>query len=164
MTYLLHNIGDVPDNSNYNTLDEVLKADGKLTFDGVYRNVYKHRDDIPLNGVILFIMGDYVGKDNSFQPHQPLERFCTWVELHNLRDKYGAILGWHSWSHRDLTTLTDEELKKEVTPPFPMKHFAYPFGRFDDRVIQAVQDAGYVEAYSVTDGDNSQYQKLRSYL
>lgn len=163
MTFLLHNIGELKHNSNYNRPEEVKNAEGLLTFDGVYRNVYENRNLLEGKEVILFVMGNYVGKDNSFDAGQPLEKLCDWNEIMELVYR-GTKLGWHSWSHRDLTTLSNDELLLEVTPPFPMDYFAYPYGKFDWRVIEAVKDAGYKEAFSVTEGDDSQFQRLRRYL
>jgi hypothetical protein len=42
----------------------------------------------------------------------------------------------------------------EVTPPMGLniKHFAYPYGTFNDLVIECVKEAGYEKAYSVTQG------------
>lgn len=64
-------------------------------------------------------------------------------------------IGGHTVSHPDLTTLTDSELTREVsgcrdhlanwldrTP----SGFSYPHGRLDDRVVDAVVDAGFEHA------------------
>ena len=109
-------------------------------------------------------MGDYVGKTNKFDIGQPLERYCDWNQIMELVEIYNCRLGWHSWSHRDLTTLSEQEILKEVIPPIPMDVFAYPYGKFNDKVIEAVKIAGFKEAYSVTEGDGSEYQRLRAYL
>ena len=160
---LLHNIGDKK-SINYNTIDEIKKSDGVLTFDGIYRNVYTNKEILKDRKVILFIMGDYVGKDNSFDTKMPLEYICDWNEIMELVDN-GAELGWHTRSHRDLRKLSDKELIKEVMPPFPMKYFAYPYGRVDKRVEEVVKAFGYETAYCAGKyGDGSQYQLKREYL
>jgi peptidoglycan/xylan/chitin deacetylase (PgdA/CDA1 family) len=81
-----------------------------------------------------------------------------------LRDEYGFEIGYHSWSHRNLKTLSDAEVLQEVLPPFPMCRFAYPYGDVDERVATIVRNAGYQEAWSVTQGDGSQFQRKRRYL
>lgn len=160
---LAHNIG-AKVNSNYNTLEETLACDEQLSFDGVYRNVYENWDTIRHKDITLFVMGDYIGEDNSFDVGQPLEKLCTLTEIIEM-GKSGAKLGWHSWTHRDLTTLSDDEIRMELMAPVMFKrYFAYPYGKFNDRVVELVKEAGYQEAYSVTEGDNSQFQKLRRYL
>jgi len=167
MYRLLHNIGESPSEaphikSNYNTIEEVLSAEGILTFDGIYKNVYEQKEN--LHDIILFVMGDYVGADNSFDTGMPLEHYCTWEEIEEMEEECNAEIAWHTWSHPDLTTVSDEQLKKEVTPPFKMKKFAYPYGRYNERVIKAVKDAGFEEAYSVVATDGTKWTIPRSYI
>lgn len=164
--YLLHNIASEKPNSNYNTPEQIIATpdDAVLTFDGIYRNVYEHRAILEGRKVELFVMGDYVGRDNSFDTGMPLERYCDWNEIMELVTVLKAELGWHTWSHRDLTKLSDEELRREVTPPFPMRAFAYPYGIFDDRVVAAVAAAGFTCAYSVFQTAPGPFGLPRSYL
>jgi peptidoglycan-N-acetylmuramic acid deacetylase len=163
--FLLHNVGPKL-NSNYNTPDEVLLCKGPISFDGIYRNVWVHREILKpkLDGAILFVMGDYVGKDNSFDKGQYLEAYCDWKEIMDLVFDYGCLLGWHTWSHPDLRQLSEDEIRKELTPPMPMKHVAYPYGQFDERVLRIAKECGFVNGWSVTQGDDSQFQKKRRYL
>lgn len=161
--FVLHNVSDRKLNKNYNTPDEVKTASGLLTFDGVYDNVWCNKSILAGKDFILFVMGKYVGDTNAFDRKMPLETLCDWDLIAQLASMGGHI-GWHTWSHPDLTKLSAEELKKEVTPPFPMKYFAYPHGRFNERVIEAVKEAGFEYAFSVNKGDNSRFQKLRKYL
>jgi hypothetical protein len=148
---LLHNIGKKL-NSNYNTLEEVLTCENP-TFDGIYLNVYENWDKIKHLKPILFVMGDYIGKDNSFDKGMPREMYCTKEQL----DEMGNF-GWHTWSHPDLTTLSREEVIKEITPPdwIERTYFAYPYGRYNDLVKECVKEVGFKYAFSVkkTDGDN----------
>lgn len=170
--YLVHNIRDEKPTSNYNTLEEVLACPGPISFDGVYLNVFENKEAWKCDKeLVFFITGDYVGKGNEFDVGQPYEPFCDWSELLILHDPPKRMLGWHTWSHRDLTKLSDEELKKEVTPPDGWGDicgglFAYPYGRFDDRVVQAVKDAGFLLAYGVSDGTNPDdpFRLPRQYL
>lgn len=168
MSWLLHNIAPCPQYkaevcANYNTREQVEKTDGVITFDGVYFNVYENKDLLVGREVILFVMGDYVGKDNSFDVGMPREDYCSWDEIVELA-KQGCKIGWHTRSHRDLTTIEDEdELVKEIKPPFPMDYFAYPYGRWNDRVIQIVKKY-YKKAYAVDRTDGTEYTLLRSYV
>lgn len=164
-TYLAHNIGNKR-NRNYSTRQEIeqkVKKTDLLTFDGIYLNVWENRDILIGKRFILFVMGNYIGKDNSFNKKMPLERMCDRTHLSDLVAMGGKI-GWHTWSHRNLTKLSYDEILKEVTPPSKMDYFAYPYGKFNKKVINAVQEAGFKYAFSVDKGDNSQYQLLRSYL
>lgn len=158
---LLHAIGN-DEHSNVNTREEIINAKGILTFDGVYKSVYQNKDIV--KDAILFVMGDYVGKTNCFDKDRHYyEEFCTWAEIETLVKENNCELGWHTWSHRDLTKLSDKELEHEITPPIPMRHFAYPYGIYDERVLKAVKYK-YEKAYSVTKGGFSDYAIIREYI
>lgn len=168
---LAHNIGTY-NHSNYNTREQILNCSEPIGFDGIYLNVYENQDVLKDKSGIMFVMGDFMGKDNSFDlPHVPaLERYCTWEQVYELCAKYDFKLGWHTWSHRDLTKLSRDEIMKEVTPPFHMKYFAYPYGTFNNLVIECVRDAGFKMAYSVHQGSrdindsNYNFKIIRSYI
>lgn len=69
----------------------------------------------------------------------------------------GMELGSHSLTHRDLRLLEPGELTPELTRSKAelaeltggaCRTFAYPFGLFDQRVVEAVADAGYELAFT----------------
>jgi len=165
--YYFHNIGNRR-SPNYHTIKQIRDCPGPISFDGVYENVYRYKKVLKGKDVILFVSGDLVGGDNSFDlPGNEgvvyPERFCTWKQLDRLF-KMGCKIGWHGKTHRDLTKLSDYELGVEVKPPFPMEDFAYPYGRFNERVIEAVRKAGYKRAYTTSIGDNSRFQITRKII
>jgi hypothetical protein len=168
---LLHNIGTA-NHSNYHTLEKVKNSTDPLGFDGIYYNVYENQQVLEGKTGIFFVMGNYVGKDNTFDlPNVPkLEKYCTWEHVEEMCDKYDFEIGWHTYSHPDLTTLSKEEILKEITPPKPMKYFAYPYGRFNDLAIECVKEVGFEYAWSVTQGctDESdpdyRFKIFRNYL
>jgi len=161
---ILHNIGPRV-NENYTPHDAVAGCSDRLTFDGVMLNVWQNRELLRgRSGTILFPIGNYIGGNNTFDAPMPFERFCDWNQIMQLVTDYGCELGWHTWSHPDLRQLDDVALRREVTPPFPMRHFSYPYGAFDERVINAVIEAGYLEAWAVGVGTDGVWQRLRSYL
>ena len=159
---LLHSIGE-SSHPNVNTLEEIKNAKGILTFDGIYKSVYENRRELKDRDIILFVMGDYVGLNNDFDRGRHYkEDYCTWKEIEEMQ-KMGFTLGWHTWSHRDLTKLSDEEIEAELICPFETEHFAYPYGIFDDRVINIVKKS-YRKAYSVDKGGESDYKIKRDYV
>lgn len=162
---LAHNIG-TEKHPNYNTREQILACNDEIGFDGIYRSVYENQDVLEGKKGIFFVMGDYIGKDNSFDlPNVPkLEQYCSLQELNELCQKYDFEIGWHTKTHPDLTKLTKEEIMKEITPPFPMKSFAFPYGRYNDLVIECVKEAGYEKAYSVIETDGTQWTIPRPYL
>lgn len=81
--------------------------------------------------------------------------------------------GWeldaHSITHPDLTTLDDATLQQEVAGvraqlkrqfKVAVNFFCYPAGRYDDRVVQAVKDAGYLGATTTQFGNAGRDQLL----
>jgi peptidoglycan/xylan/chitin deacetylase (PgdA/CDA1 family) len=80
-------------------------------------------------------------------------------ELYESNVKAMIAAGWelaaHTVHHLDLTELGPEELKEEVAGSrkilqeefkVPVDNFCYPAGRFDETVIEAVEEAGYTGA------------------
>ena len=151
-------------NSNYNTREEILASSGPISFDGAYSTVWFNQNVLLDRDVTLFVTGSFVGGNNRFDDPMPFETFCDWNQIMQMVIQYGCRLGWHTWTHKDLTLISDAELLYEVTPPFPMDHFAYPYGKFNANVIEAVRTAGFKTAWGVFDGDNSDFQKTRRYL
>ena len=161
---LLHNIGNIT-HSNYHTREQVLNSNEPLGFDGIYLNVYENRDILKDKTGIFFVMGNFIGGDNSFdlQYVPKLEKYCTWEQINEMCDEYDFEIGWHTWSHPDLTLLKKDEIIKEITPPFPMKYFAYPYGKFNDLTIECVKEMGYEKAWSVTQGSRNPQDKDHNY-
>jgi len=71
-------------------------------------------------------------------------------------ENYGIEISSHSMTHPDLTTVSDEQLQMEIAGSkkllevwgFDVETFIYPYGAHNERVIQAVKDAGYTGARS----------------
>ena len=168
---LLHNIGDV-DHSNYNTREQVLNCNEPLGFDGIYLNVYENQDILKNKTGVFFVMGNFMGGDNSFDlEYVPkLEKYCSWEQVEEMSSKYNFKIGWHTWNHPDLTKLSEEDIMKEITPPYPMDFFAYPYGNYNDLVIKCVKKAGFSFAWSVIQGSvdkneiDYNYKIYRNYI
>lgn len=165
---IIHNIGDRSKGSNYNTWDEIEKCGDDISCDGVYTSIWENRfnfDKLKCRK-ILFVMGKYIGKDNSFDTGMPRERYCDWDQLYDLYRNHGFELGYHSWSHQDLRTLDESVLYNEIRPPFPgiMKVFAPPYGHFDERVLRMIKYCGYKESFNVFEGDGSPLQQKRKFI
>ena len=79
------------------------------------------------------------------------------LELRGLLSE-GFELGSHGFSHKPLCNLSPQELVQEVSPCKPIlediigtevRMFCYPWGRFDARVVQTVQQCGFKGARTV---------------
>jgi peptidoglycan/xylan/chitin deacetylase (PgdA/CDA1 family) len=87
----------------------------------------------------------------------------TWGELRAHAER-GVAVDSHGVTHAHLTTLSDNELRRELVDSKheledelgrPCRELAYPYGEHDHRVRQAVRAAGYDRAYGLhTDGDD----------
>jgi peptidoglycan/xylan/chitin deacetylase (PgdA/CDA1 family) len=90
--------------------------------------------------------------------HEP--GFVTADQIREL-DRAGMDVGDHTAHHLDLPELTPSELKSETAGSrhalesilgHPVYYFAYPFGAFNDTVVQAVHAAGFTMAYTTQGG------------
>jgi len=84
----------------------------------------------------------------------------TWRQIEYLHSA-GAEIGAHSISHGFLTQYSDAQLLDEMAIPRALLEerlgpqvgaFAYPQGDYNDRVIEAARQAGYVTAVTVDQG------------
>ena len=96
------------------------------------------------------------------------------LKVGNISDRWGfgagrirglIRAGWeidsHTLTHPDLTRLRDSDLRREVAGSraairrrfhVPVDFFCYPAGRYDDRVVGAVRQAGYLGATTTSYG------------
>jgi peptidoglycan/xylan/chitin deacetylase (PgdA/CDA1 family) len=84
-------------------------------------------------------------------PHEDEMRCMSWEQLRGLADR-GWEIGSHTRTHPHLTRLADDELLGELRGSReeceagvgrPCRSIAYPYGDYDDRVIEATGAAGY---------------------
>ena len=91
-------------------------------------------------------------------PHEDEMHCLSWDELRGLADR-GWEVGSHTRRHPHLTRLADDELLAELRESReeceagmgrPCRSIAYPYGDYDDRVIDATRTAGYESAATLT--------------
>lgn len=133
------------------------KAKLLFTIDDGYEDVLKilpivRKYQIPIT---LFVLSNPEHADRKELHHQgkllSTEQIKTFV-------KEGWTIGCHSATHADFSKLSDEQIYKEVVESkkilekklgIPIKYFAYPKGFYNDKILQAVYQAGYKAAFSV---------------
>ncbi len=138
-----------------------------LTFDDAYDDLYTElapemvrRSLRPL----VFVVVDCIGKTNSWDANQPVRKRST-LTVQQMREmqRYGVVFGSHSLTHPLLTSLSDCELRREVSESkaaledllgVPVEWFGYPYGDADRRVRAAVAEAGYRAAVTTNGGFN----------
>jgi peptidoglycan/xylan/chitin deacetylase (PgdA/CDA1 family) len=127
---------------------------------------------LPANPIVLSFDDGYLSQIRSAAPELARQHWpgVLNLEVRNLQPVWGIRppgvrelirLGWeidaHTLTHPDLTQVDDARLHEEVAGSraairrefhVPVDFFCYPSGRYDDRVIAAVQAAGYLGATS----------------
>lgn len=140
-----------------------------LTFDDGFTGVYEFSApvlaELGWSATVFLVAGKLGGRsdwrvtvDEPMQAHPLMDG----AQLRSLAER-GHSLHSHSFLHRDLTTLDEavllEDLRNsresiaELVGKPPM-HLAYPYGRHNEQVRFAAQEAGFVSAFSVEPGFN----------
>jgi peptidoglycan/xylan/chitin deacetylase (PgdA/CDA1 family) len=127
-----------------------------LTFDDSYESV--HRNAFPALTAAgwtatVFVISGYIGRLNAWDVNLGWIRFrhLDWGRLAELRDA-GWEIGSHTARHPDLTRIRGPRLDSELADSKrtledglgrPVRFLSFPFGRYDDRVLEAMRRAGY---------------------
>lgn len=147
---------------DYNPADENQVV---ITFDGVYKDVWKYA--VPILAHFgypfeLFVIGGTVGKDNSFDTVEPPADFAD-IETLKKMVLAGGRLQWHSWSHarlagtEDLAVFEKELLvspELHILDPLGFKWYAYPHGERDE-LYRSQVTARFVGALACDDGNDT---------
>lgn len=106
---------------------------------------------------VLFTPPGLLGQTTRWLDQQPNEPILSAAGLRELSDA-GMEMGVHGWDHETMAGMSEVDLRRntvtaretvaDVTGVLP-RAFAYPFGDYDERAIQAVARAGYEVAFSV---------------
>ena len=92
----------------------------------------------------------------------------TWDMIGKMHDN-GITIGSHTSSHTLLTSEGPESTKRQLVNSKgaleaqlkgDVRHFAYPDGRFNPGVVEAVHSAGYRYAYSICNQQDSRFPLL----
>ncbi|MBN2379437.1 polysaccharide deacetylase family protein [candidate division WOR-3 bacterium] len=125
-------------------------------YEEVYTNAYPLMRERALAGMVSVVAG-YVGKTNSWDIFGGRLRHLGWSEIGDL-----VADGWyicsHTMTHPDLKRCSDDRLVWELTESkilledklgTEIPAVAYPFGRFNMRVLKATHQAGYRIGFTV---------------
>lgn len=134
-----------------------------ITFDDGYAGHYEHvypllqKYQVPATFFVFpgKVDGDVAGRST-----------LTWDQLKIMAADPLVTIASHSVTHpADLRDLSDDDLVYEVVESkrrleselgVPMRYFSYPTGYYDERVAQAVADAGYLAAFTMRE-QNEQF-------
>ena len=127
-----------------------------LVFDDGYESVYRYAFPILSkfgSRAVVFVPSGYIGRFNDWD-HNLLGRRFRHLDVGMLEEMVSAgwTIGSHTVSHRSLTGLDDNTLKNELVVSrktledllkIQIHWIAFPYGRYDRRVIKAAFDTGY---------------------
>ncbi|WP_152393519.1 delta-lactam-biosynthetic de-N-acetylase [Paenibacillus guangzhouensis] len=127
-------------------LGDVTKKELYLTFDNGYENGFtpKILDILKEHKVpaIFFVTGHYVKEEPELIKRMVAE---------------GHLIGNHSWSHPDMSQISNAKLREELdkvksevqqlTNQKPMTYLRPPRGIFNERILQASKELGYTSVF-----------------
>jgi peptidoglycan/xylan/chitin deacetylase (PgdA/CDA1 family) len=114
--------------------------------------------------IISFLQQRAPLHETAFEELAPL----TWDMIETMQ-RNGIIIGSHTKSHALLTSETLDAAKQQLADSKTtlesrlkqqIRHFAYPDGRFNHDVVEAVRSAGYRFAYSICPQRDATYPLL----
>lgn len=136
-----------------------------ITFDDGFRDCLEHA--VPTLRernftALFFLVAGLMGKTSRWlKSERGIELpLMTWPEARRLQET-GFQCGAHSLSHPRLVALTDRECRAELSGArarleeglgCAVRHVAYPFGSFDERVRAMTEEAGYETGCTVAAG------------
>ncbi len=145
-----------------------------ITFDDGRKSVYTETFSFLKKQNIkatIFITTDWIDGKNIPKVEQYSD-FMSWKEIKELH-KEGWIVGSHGKSHKDLTFVEEELLRKELTESKNMLekkigtnivHFAYPYGHYDEKVKRTVLESGYETISTIDEGFTGTKLHLKRYI
>ncbi len=139
-----------------------------ISFDDGYVNVLRHGlEPLALNGfkAVQFLVAGLLGKCNEWdvplgeapEPMMDASQVRDWLAA-------GHDIGSHTLTHPFLTKLPLAQAREEITASRkqledlfgrPIEHFCYPYGDWNERVRELVQNAGYRTACTTEPGVNT---------
>jgi peptidoglycan/xylan/chitin deacetylase (PgdA/CDA1 family) len=140
-----------------------------LTFDDGFLGVYEHAAPVLRElswPATVFLVSQLIGQRDAWcEAHNPSNATYPLMDAPHIDELRASGFSFHSHtrSHADLLSLDDIALHAQLAGArddlqallgVEVDYLAYPYGRYDDRVVRAAQAAGYRGAYSVQPGFN----------
>jgi peptidoglycan/xylan/chitin deacetylase (PgdA/CDA1 family) len=138
-----------------------------VTFDdGIVETVHNGLPVLSELGIpaTMFVLADRFGGGNDWMEARgfPRRRILSHTDMLALLEA-GVTIGSHTRTHLRLPAASDAQVEDEIAGSkaalerrlgLPVRHFAYPYGQFDERAREAARRAGYRTACSTRSGFN----------
>ncbi len=119
-----------------------------MCFDDGFRGLWDEREYFFQEGVCptVFIAVELVGQ----------EGYLTWDEIRDLQS-HGFFFQSHTWSHRPLTDVPDDELSHELADArmaigrelgYDPDMLCFPCGMYSQKIVEAATAAGYQKLFA----------------
>ena len=130
-----------------------------LTFDDGYRDFLDQAVPVLVQRRLpatVFLVTDMLGKTADWSSASNQTQLMTEEEVRQIKID-GISLGSHTLTHTDITTLNEDELERQLVASRikladfgeTFHAFSYPWGKYTDREVIAVQMAGYQCAVAI---------------
>ena len=140
-----------------------------LTFDDGFLGVYEHAApvlrELGWPATVFLVSQQIDGRDEWCQTQNPSGATYPLLAMEHITAMRHMGFSFHSHTrlHPDLITLSDDDLANELAGSREdlkdmldeeVHYLAYPYGRYNDHVINAAHAAGYKAAFSTQPGFN----------
>lgn len=133
-------------------------------FSDNYENAFPIFQEFEIPACIFLATG-VIGKTNIWMHTTgfPERTMLTWPQIKEMQN-HGILFGAHTVNHVKLPELKSDDMLTELVNSkqhieknlgITVKHFAYPYGLFDERVSAMTEKAGYTTACSTRSGFNN---------
>ena len=134
-----------------------------LTFDDGYSDTYDLAYPIlkKLNTpFVVYVTTGFADDTASMWWYEKTEAM-NWEQIKALDNDPLCTIGAHTVTHPKLSTLTKEEIRKEIADSkhrleevlgHPVNHFSYPHGDYNTTTLQVVNEAGFTSALKAWGG------------
>jgi peptidoglycan/xylan/chitin deacetylase (PgdA/CDA1 family) len=132
-----------------------------ITFDDGYEDIYNYA--YPILGkysynATVFLTAGYIGKRNDWEVSPgPRFRHLNWSQVREMANS-GVCFGSHGVNHKFLTKQNPRDARYEIEVSkkkledglgLPVFYFSYPYGDYNEMIINLVQEAGYKAAFTL---------------